>query len=148
MRKAVLFRSVAQVLGNDEPVVEAVYMWSRHRYMLPYAAIGFLALFWVAELAGFDELAGQVAIGFGGVAVAVAATTDYRVLAETTGGMYLLRASRIRQVALELIERLSDGVTIEQVGGTVLATDWQVGENRYTVTRSGESSMGRMATSH
>lgn len=145
MRKAVMFRSVNRVLGTAERVLDAVYMWSRHRWMVPYAAVGFVAVFWVAEVAGFEDWSGRVALGFGGAAVAVAATTDYRIVASTTDGLYLFKASRIRHVAIELIDRLDRGIEMSPSGGTILATDWQIGQHRYTVTKSSEQAMQRIA---
>ncbi len=140
-----MFRSVNRVLGTTERVLDAVYMWSRHRWMVPYALVGFVALFWVAELAGFEEWSARVALGFGGAAVAVAATTDYRIVAKTTEGLYLFKASRIRHVAIELLDRLDRSIEMSPAGGTVLAADWQIGPRRYTVTKSSEQAMQRIA---
>ena len=120
-------------------------MWQRHRWMMAYAAVGFVALFAVAVVAGFDEVSAQIAIGIGGTTVAVASTTNYRVLAQTVDGIYLFRASRIRRVAVELAKRFIDGVDIRAAGGTILAGDWDVAGVRYTVPKSGETAMHRIA---
>jgi hypothetical protein len=67
-------------------------------------------------------------------------------VAQTDDGVLLLKASKIRQVATELQEELPPDAAMEAVGGTMLAADWQVGAHRYTVSRSSEQAMNRMAT--
>lgn len=145
MRRAVLFRSVNRVLGTSEQVIEAAYLWSRHRLMVWYGVAAFVLLFAVAEFAGFDDLATKVALGAAGVAVAVTATTDYRIVAMTTLDTYLFKASRIRRVALSLVDNLDSTVSMSPIGGTVFAVDWQIGDGRYTVTKSSERAIQRIA---
>ncbi|MEX2280351.1 MAG: hypothetical protein WEA76_09715 [Acidimicrobiia bacterium] len=147
MRRAILFRSVARFLDEGTELQEAAFMWTRHRWMVPYAIIAALAVFLTSEWAGFTELSTRVALAFAAGAIAVNATTDYRVLARTTRGLLLLKASRIRQYATGLIEWLPASTQIEVVGGTVLATDWQVGEAVYTVPKSSEQAIQRIAQS-
>lgn len=145
MRRAVLLRSVLGVLGEHVAVRDAAYMWNRHRWLIPYATVVLAALVWLAPLAGVDDWPTRIVIGLAGMGVAVNASSNYRVLAETDEGMFLLRASRIRQVATGGAERLASNASLEPVGGTLLATDWRVGENVYTVARSSEQAMERMA---
>ena len=145
MRKANLFRSIARLLDDGTQVVEAVYMWRRHRLMFPFGIVSFLGMVVVAEWAGWDEWATRIIIGLAAVAVAVAASTDYKVVAQTTDGLFLLQASRIRQVATRMLEKLPSDVAIEPVGGTVLAADWEVGGSVYTVPRSSEQAISRIA---
>lgn len=57
----------------------------------------------------------------------------------------LLRASRVRQVAFEMIERLPASTPVELVGNNLVLTDWMVGERRYTVPKSSQSAMARIA---
>ena len=120
-------------------------MWSRHRWMIPYAAIAALAVFWTSEWAGFTEMSTRIALGFAAGAIAVNATTDYRVVAKTAKGLVLLRGSRIRQYAVSVIRRLPPNTRIEPVGGTVLATDWAVGDSVFTVPKSHERALERIA---
>lgn len=115
--------------------------------MIPYAAIAALGVFLTSEWAGFTEIPTRVALGFAAGAIAVNATTDYRVLAQTSRGLVLLKSSRIRQHATEILERLPRTTTIEVVGGTVLATDWRIGEAVYTVPKSSELAIQRIAQS-
>lgn len=143
MRRAALFRSVHRLVGEE--VQEAAFMWSRHRWMLPYALIAAVVVFLTSEWAGFTELSTRIALGFAAGAIAVNATTDYRVVARTTKGLVFLRGSRVRQHAVAVIRRLPDDTRIEPVGGTVLATDWAVGETVFTVPKSHERALERIA---
>jgi hypothetical protein len=145
MRRAVLLRSVRGVLGEHVTVGEAAYVWNRHRWFMAYAMVVLALLVWLAPIAGIDDWPTRIVIGLAGSAIAVNASSNYRVLAETDEGMFLLRASRIRQVAIGEPEELPSNVVLEPVGGTLLATDWQVGDQVYTVARSSEQAMERMA---
>lgn len=145
VRKAVLFRSVLRFLDQGAEVVEAVYMWKRHRLMVPFTVATFLGMVFVAGWAGWEDWATRIVIGLAAGAIAVMASTDYKVLARTSQGTFLYDASRFRQVAIGSPDRLPADVTIEPFGGTVLATDWAVGDSIYTVPKSSESAMGRIA---
>lgn len=123
-------------------------MWSRHRWSIPFAGAVLLALFVLTPVFGIDDWPMRAVIGLAGLGVAITATTEYAVLAETGKGIFLMKASRIRQVAVASQEKLTRDGTLERVGGTVLASDWQVGSRRYTVARSSEEAMERMALRH
>ena len=120
-------------------------MWSRHRWMIPYAIVAAAAVFLTSEWAGFTEVSTRIALAFAAGAIAVNATTDYRVVARTTKGLVLLRGSRVRQHAVAVISRLPKNTKIEPVGGTVLASDWAVGESVFTVPKSHERALERIA---
>jgi hypothetical protein len=145
VRRAVLFRSVTRVLGDQAVVREAAYVWQRHKWMVPYSATVFAAVTLLAPIGGIEDWPTRIAIGAAAVAVAVTATTDYSVVAQTDDGLALFKASKIRQVATELRERLPGDVELTPVGGTLLATDWQVGRRVFTVPRSSDQAMTRMA---
>lgn len=145
MRRDVLLRSVARLLDDGAEVTDAAYMWRRHRWVVPFTAVTFVAVVLLAENVGWTDWPTRIALGFAASAVAVAASTDYRVLADTASGQVLCKASRIRQAALSVLERLDADALIERVGGTVIATDWQVGDEIYTVPRSSEQAMHRIA---
>ena len=114
--------------------------------MVPYAGAAGTAVFLLAGGFGFGDLATRVAVGVAASAVAVNATSEYRILARTTEGLVLCRASRIRQYAVGISERLPQSTSLEPVGGTVLATDWQVGEiGTFTVPKSSERAIGAIA---
>ena len=120
-------------------------MWSRHRWMIPYAIVAAAAVFFTSEWAGFTEVSTRIALAFAAGAIAVNATTDYRVVAKTARGLVLLRGSRVRQHAVAVISRLPNNTKIEPVGGTVLASDWAVGESVFTVPKSHERALERIA---
>lgn len=145
MRYAFLLKSVQKVLGADVAVHDAAYMWTRHRWVWPFglAVLAGAALF--APVVGIDDWPTRIVIGAALMAVAVMAATDYRVLAHVDGGLALFNASKIRQVATDLREQLPARTQLAPAGGSVLASDWQVGATRYTVPRSSENSMIRMA---
>ena len=145
MRRATLLRSVARLLDDGAELHDAAFMWTRHRWMIPYAVIAAGAVYLASEWAGFTETPTRVALAFAAGAIAVNATTDYRVLARTSRGLVMLRGSRIRQYAVGVLERMPSSTRIEAVGGTVFATDWQVGEAVYTVPKSSESAIHRIA---
>lgn len=145
MRRAVLLRSVRERLGEQVVVRDAAYVWNRHRWVIPYATAVFTGLVWLAPVAGIGDWPTRIVIGLAGLGVAVNSSSNYRVVAETDQGMVVLRASRIRQVAIGPPEKLAADAELEPVGGTLLATDWRVGEDVYTVARSSEHAMERMA---
>lgn len=147
MRKRILLSSVQKRLRSGERAELAAYMWNRHRLMVPFLVASFIVLTAVATAAGFETWAGRVAIGFAGAAVAGTASTDYRILAKTDKGFVLLKSSRVRQYATQLIEQLPASTPLERVGGTMLATEWIVGERSYTVAKSSEPAMSAMAGS-
>ena len=87
--------------------------------MFPFGAAAFVGMVLVADWAGTNDWPTRIVLARQAVAVAVAATTDYKVLAQTSSGMVLLRASRIRQVATGMIELSAAGSQLVQVGGTI-----------------------------
>jgi hypothetical protein len=147
MRRAFLFRSIDRVLGEGTIVYDAAYIWARHRWTLPYGGAVFVFVALVAPVVGVDDWPTRTVIGLAATAVAVTAATDYRVVAQTADGLVLLKASRIRQVAVDMVRRLPDDAELEQVGGTILAAEWNVDGLRYTVARSSEAAMNRMSLS-
>lgn len=104
-----------------------------------------VGLILLAPVFGIDDWPTRIVIGLGGMGVGITATTDYAVVAETGKGLFLMKASRIRQVAVAIQEKLARDGALQRVGGTVLASDWQIGSRRYTVARSSEDAMERMA---
>jgi len=145
MRRAYLIRSIQRVLGEHVAVLDAAYLWTRHRLMVPFAATVFGAVVLLSPIASINDWPTRVVIGAAAVAVAVTASTEYSVLAQTRDGLHLLTASKIRQVATGLREHLGTRVHLEAIGGTGLTTDWQVGERQFTAPRNSEQAMARMA---
>lgn len=147
MRRAALIRSVQRLVEPGAVVHDAAYMWARHKWMVPYGALWFLTVVALAPIGGIDDWSTRVAIGFAVAGVAVTATTEYRVLALVDDRMVMFTASKIRQVARRKIEEIGWRSTMAPVGGTVLAADWQIGDQQYTVSRSSEQAMSRIAAS-
>ncbi len=145
MRRRILFKSIRRLLRDDEQLVDAAFMWSRHRLMIPYALGVFGLLLGVAFLAGFQTWVSRMGVGAAGAGVAAMATTNYRVLAQTSRGYVLFRASRVRQYAVEPLERWRSTPEMMPKTSYSIATDWAVDNRRYTVPKSSEGAMARMA---
>lgn len=145
MRRVFLLNSVARVLGEGTVVRDAAYVWARHRWVVAYASAVWAVVVLTAPVFGVEDWPTRIVIGLGVMAVAINATTEYRILALTDEGLQLLKASRIRQVAVAPIRRLTADTELERVGGTMLASEWLIGDIRYTVPRSSELPMERMA---
>ncbi|MEE9416578.1 MAG: hypothetical protein V3V01_14935 [Acidimicrobiales bacterium] len=141
MRRRTLLRSVQRLLGPGEELIDAAFMWRRHRLMFPYALLAFVATALVAALAGWDDWASRVAIAAAGTAIAVTASSEYRVLVLSTDGLALCRSMRVRQFATKLLKRLPGDTLIEPVGGTMLATDWKIGAATFSVAKNSEKSI-------
>ena len=131
---------------GDGPVHDAAYMWTRHRWVWPFAGGVFAATALLAPVVGIEDWPTRIVIAAALMAVSVMAATEYRVLAQVGEGFALFKASRIRQVATELKEELPTGTEMSPAGGSVLASDWKIGDTVYTVPRSSDTSMARMAT--
>ncbi len=146
MRRTLLYRSIQRLLGCDEKLHDAAVMWSRHRLMVPYLVVVALILGVGATVVGFS-VPSAVAIAAAGTALGAAATTEHRVLAATEGGLWLLRSSRIRTVAVEVLEQMPSQTTVELVANQFVLTEWIVGDRRFTVPKSSEAAMTRIAMS-
>ncbi len=145
MRRSILLRSVRRHLEAAEILVDAAVLWRRHRLMVPYCFCAFTAVAVGAALVGFQAWPARAGLGLAGAGVAAMATTEYRVLAQTDTGFVLLASSRVRQYAVRLIERLPSCTTIELVTNQMVMSEWAVDGVRYTVPKSSEQSMARMA---
>ncbi len=145
MRREVLWRSVRRILANDEQILDVAYIWRRHRLLIPLVAVAALIGGGAAALAGFTSIASIAAVALAAVAVAASASTEYRVLAVTEGGLVLMRGGRIRQVATALIERLPDSTTVERVSSNLVISEWRVGTDRFSALRRYESTMSAIS---
>ena len=141
MRDRVLHNSVRALLADTDRVLHLVHMWSRHRWLLPFAALAFGGMLVVALLAGVDQWSGRIGLALAGAAVAAMATTEYRVLAWTSDGLVLLRSSRVRQKALGVIGPLPASTRVEPVGSNLVITDWTVGDTVYSVMKRHQAAM-------
>ncbi len=145
MRHQILLRSVQRFLEPGERLYEAAFMWSRHHLAYPYAIAALAGMFGVATVAGFQQWPSRLAISVMGGAVAITATTMYRVLASTSSGLVLLEGGRLRQVAKRRINTLEPDAVVEIQRDTMITTDWKVGDTEYTVPKSSQRAMERIA---
>lgn len=107
--------------------------------MVPFALAALAALTIVAWVLDFPTWSARLAIGAAGAAIAVNATTEYRVLGLSDRRILVCRASRIRQKATDLHGDLPLESTFErQPGGTLVTSTWKVGDAVYTVPRSSQ----------
>ncbi len=141
MRDRVLHNSVRALLPDADRIVHLVHMWSRHRLMLPYAVVAFAGMVLLAFAVGVEQWSGRIGLGLAGAATAAMATTEYRVLAQTTSGLVLLRSSRVRQKALAIIETLPHTTAIAPVTSNLVITDWSVGDAIYSVMKRHQAAM-------
>ena len=143
MRRAFLLRSARRRIP-DENVLDAAYMWQRHALMLPFVVVAGFVVLALGLLFSFETVS---AAGLGVLAAIVggSSATRYFVLVKTVEGVVLCQGSRIRQVAVEIVERLPADSTIEPLDGTMLTTDWSVAGVRYTVSKSSEKAIEAMA---
>ncbi len=139
MRRAVLWKSVLRLTKRSETLEQVAFVWARHRLMVPFALAALAALTGVAWALDFPTWSARLAIGAAGAAIAVNATTEYRVLGLSDRRILVCRASRIRQKASELHSDLPLDATFERApGGTLVTSTWRVGEAIYTVPRSSQ----------
>lgn len=141
MRDRVLHNSVRAQLPDTDRILHLVHMWSRHRWLLPYAALAFGGMLIVALLVGVEQWGGRIGLALAAAATAAMATTEYRVLALTSDGLVLLRSSRVRQKAVAIIGRLPASTRVEPVGSNLVITDWSVGDTVYSVMKRHQAAM-------
>lgn len=139
MRRTLLINSAQELLGDAE-VANAVYMWHRTRLWLPFVVAT------VAVSLGGGLLfrlgttnSGAIAVGLG--AIASASSTRYFVLARGGDTIALLTGSPVRRVARALVRRDLTTAHITPSGNTLLATDWSIDGDIYTVPKSCEQDM-------
>lgn len=145
MRYRVLLRSVQGLLDPGEQLYGAAFMWQRHRLGYVYSLAAFLGLLIVAIVAGFDEWPSRITIGLAGAAIALAATTMYRVLAATSEGLVLIEGGRVRHVGKSILRRMELSTPIEIQRDTLVTTDWKVDGVEYTVPKSSQQAMQQIA---
>lgn len=141
MRDRVLHNSVRAALPSEERIMHLAHMWTRHPFMLAYAAVACLAMVAFAVAVGVEQWGGRIGLGLAAGAVASMAATEYRVLALTTEGLVLFRSSKTRQKATKLLERLPKSAEVQPVGSNLVITDWSVGDQVYSVMKRHQNAM-------
>ncbi len=132
-------------LDTAETLLDAAVLWRRHRLIVPYCLFAFAVVTGLAALAGFQAWTARVGLGFAAAGVAAMATTEYRVLARTSTGLLLLESSRMRQYAKRIIDRLPASTAIDMATSLMVMSEWIVDGDRYTVPKSSEQAMSRIA---
>ncbi|MEL6891203.1 MAG: hypothetical protein AAFP84_06385 [Actinomycetota bacterium] len=145
MRRNVLLRSVQRLLPDGVTLHDAVFMWRRAPWMVGAVVVAVAVALAATTLAGYGSAGGRIMLSLAiGMIVAVLGTEN-RVLASTDRGLQLFRASRIRQVAVELLQPLDPDVSIEMVSSNLVLTDWSVDGDRFTVPKRSQEAMTAMA---
>ena len=140
MRRTLLIKSAHGLLGPGVEITNAVYMWHRTRSWLPFVLGTAAVAFGVGLLLGFGvPNAVVIAVGLG--AIASAASTRYFVLAKAGNTIALLTGSPIRRVARAVVRDDLTTSDITSSGNTLLATDWAIDDEVYTVPKSCEQDM-------
>jgi hypothetical protein len=145
MQDVGLHRSVQRHLEQGEQAQHVAHMFTRHYLAFPFIAAAGGALFVVAMFSGADQWATRISLGLAGAAVAAMATTEYRVLAQTTRGLVLLRSSRFRRRASGVLRRLANGTQIEVLGSNLVITEYRVDGVVYSVMRRSQQEMTAIA---
>lgn len=70
---------------------------------------------------------------------------DYRVLVGTDDEIVMMHGGRLRQVATSVVGRVSSDVAIEPVGNNLVMTQWQIGDEHYSVMKRFQSDMVAIA---
>ncbi len=128
-----LHRSVREQLRANETPDQIVYMSTRHRLWLPFCVAAFGAFVALGTVLEFEGWPSRIALGGVGAAIGILATTEYRVLASTEKHVILLRASRIRKRAVEVMSRLPLTVEMELMASNLVNAEYKVDGRIYTV---------------
>ncbi len=76
-----------------------------------------------------------------------ALTTDARVVADIGDRFALMRASRVRQAAVEFLEWIDEPSTfIEKTGSSFVSSQWRLGDRVFTATKRAEKALEEMLT--
>ena len=139
-----LLRSIRGFLRPEETARHAAQVWQRHRLMVPFSLGAFVLLASIAALSGFEGIMLPIAFGAAGAAIAGTATTSYTIVVLTDRNLVLLRGSRVRVVAVAPFDRLPSDTAIERSGGTMLISDWRIGDRVYSATKANEQELTAM----
>lgn len=120
---------------------EAVVLWRRHRLAPIFCGAILLVGIGGMRLAGSDGWFEPIVVGGALALLAAAATSQYRVVALTDVGLYLLTAGRFRQVATGVVAELAVPPPVSRLGGTLVSGEWEVCSDRYVVGRRGDLSL-------
>ena len=146
MRRRVLIRSIQRLLKPDDHVARAAFMWRLHRWALPLGVVAGAAVALLGLVTGnFESVAFAIAAGIAVGAVASLASAEYRVLALVNDELVMMRGSRTRNVAVEVLERRLPNNSVRLVSSTAVVSDWLILERRFSTTRRYQQEMIEMA---
>jgi hypothetical protein len=112
--------------------------------MFPFGIASFVVLAVVGVLSGLEGVILPAAVGAAGASVAVTATTSHTIVVLTNRELVLLRGSRIRAVATGPLKRLPDSTLVQRTGGSMIVSDWQIGESSYSASKAHEQQLTAM----
>ena len=144
MRQRNLLRSVQRLLDDEERVKAASYGYARHRWTLAYALLAGGAMFFLVDLLGGYSVQSRVLLGAIAAAIAVAATTEYRIFASTTSGLLILKGSRFRLTATSVLKRVGEEIEFVPVGGNLVTVEWRIDGVIYSVPKRADSELAKV----
>lgn len=147
MREKLLLASVQRQLDDDETAIAAVFLTRTHRWALP---LGFLAGIVFATsgymLGVLTDQTSVVAVSIAGAMVGALGATECRVLAATAhGNLLVLRGSRIRHVAREILDFNVGRGSVRVLSANAVNSQWRVGETSFMVTRRYQQAMTQIS---
>ncbi|MFK8026394.1 MAG: hypothetical protein AB8G26_20740 [Ilumatobacter sp.] len=145
MRRRVLVSSVQRLLPTEVTLIDVVFMWRRSGAMYVWAAGAAALAVLVTTIFDYGSGTARLALALAAALAAAVVTTESRVLAHTDAGPYSFVAGRVRQVATRLIGPLPDDAELAVVGSNLVLTDWVVGTERFSVPRTFQAAMTRLA---
>lgn len=97
----------------------------------------------VGVLGGYS-VQSRVLLGGIAAAIAIAATTQYRIFARTTTGLLILRGSRFRLAATSVVKRAGVETEFVPVGGNLITVEWRIDGVIYSVPKRADSELAKV----
>lgn len=144
MRQRNLLRSVQRLLDDGEQVRAASYGYARHPWTIAYALATGGAMFVLVGVLGGYSVESRVLLGAVAAAIAVAATTEYRIFASSTGGLLILRGSRFRLTATSVLKRVGEETEFVPVGGNLVTVEWRIDGVTYSVPKRADRELAKV----
>ncbi len=144
MRQRNLLRSVQRLLDDGEQIRAASYGYARHPWTIAYALAAGGAMFLLVGLLGGYSVQSRVLLGAIAAAIAVAATTEYRIFASTTKGLLILKGSRLRLAATSVLKRVDEETEFTPVGGNLITVEWRIDGVTYSVPKRADSQLAKV----
>lgn len=112
--------------------------------MVPFGSAAFVLLAVVGVFSGLEGVLLPAAVGAAGASIAVTATTTHTIVVLTDRDLVLLRGSRIRVVATGPFERLASDTPVARTGGSMIVSDWLIGDRSYSASKAHEQELTAM----